>query len=61
MNAQEENYKLYVKYWSQILDEAEARLKFLYDEFEQKRDRLSNKESLDDIMEETLNNSAAAK
>ena len=56
-----ENYKLYVKYWSQILDEAEARLKFLYDEFEQKRDKLSNKESLDDIMEETLNNTAAAK
>lgn len=55
-----ENYKLYVKYWSQILDEAEARLKFLYDEFEQKRERLSKEESLDDIMEETLNNSAAA-
>lgn len=56
-----ENYKLYVKYWSQILDEAEARLKFLYDEFEQKRDRLSKAESLDEIMEETLNNSAAVK
>lgn len=56
-----ENYKLYVKYWSQILDEAEARLNFLYDEFEQKRDRLSDSESLDSIMEETLNNSAVAK
>lgn len=58
-----DNYKLYVKYWSQILDEAEARLKFLYDEFEQKRDRLSNTdtEDLDDIMEKTLNNSAVAK
>lgn len=53
-----ENYKLYVKYWSQILDEAEARLKFLYDEFEQKRDRLSDEKCLDDIMVETLNNSA---
>lgn len=56
-----DNYKLYVKYWSQILDEAEARLKFLYDEFGQKRDRLSKSETLDDIMEETLNNSAAVK
>ena len=35
-------------------------LKFLYDEFEQKRDRLSKEESLEDIMEQTLNNSAAA-
>lgn len=48
-----------MKCWSRILDEAEARLKFLYDGFKQKRDRLSTTESIDEIMEKTLNNNAA--
>ena len=55
-----DNYKIFVKTWDQVLDEAESRMKFLQEKFENKRDCIAKQKNLDEIMEQTLNNTAAA-
>lgn len=55
-----DNYQLFIKPWSQVLDEAEARLKYLHDVYVSKRNRIIQEQTLGEMMEKTLNNSAAA-
>lgn len=54
-----DNYKIFVKTWGQMLDDAEARMNFLHEKFESKRDNLIKSKTVDEIVEQTLNNSAA--
>ena len=54
-----DNYCLYVKKWSEIINEVERRLRYLREKLQTERSILSSKKSLDSIMTETLNNSAA--
>lgn len=54
----QDNCQLIVKTWGQILNEADARMKFLLEKLETERDKLSVPDELDKLMEETLNNSA---
>lgn len=54
-----DNYKIFVKTWGQVLDDAEARMNFLHEKFESKRDNLIKGKTLNEIVEQTLNNSAA--
>ena len=55
-----DNYRLYMKTWAQVLNEAEARHKYLKDKLESVRDDLVGKDSTDEIVEAVVNNSAAA-
>ena len=55
-----DNYRLYMKTWAQILNEADARFKYLKEKLEAERKELSENESLDALMDWTLNNSAVA-
>lgn len=55
-----DNYRLYMKTWAQVLNEAEARHKYLKDKLESVRDDLVGKDSADEIVEAVVNNSAAA-
>ncbi|MDR2654133.1 MAG: ATP-binding protein [Mycoplasmataceae bacterium] len=58
---QGDNYSLYVKKWSEIINEVERRLKYLLDKLQIERSKLSNKKSLSSIMNEISNNSATIK
>ena len=52
------NYRLYMKTWAQVLNEADARFNYLKKKLQNERDRLVNSDNLDAIMEQTLNNVA---
>ena len=53
-----DNYSLYVKKWSEIINEVELRLKYLLDKLKIERTSLSKSNSLNEIMEEVSNNTA---
>lgn len=55
-----DNYRLYMKTWDQVLNEADARFKYLKEKLEQERKELSESETIDEIMDKTMINSAAA-
>lgn len=54
----ERNFKLYVKKWSQVLNEAEDRMNYLMERLKLERERLTSPCTLDDIMFESLHNTA---
>ena len=56
----EPHFKLYVKTWSQVLNEAEDRMNFLKEKLQLEREELANTETLDDIMFSALHNTAIA-
>jgi hypothetical protein len=53
------NYSLYVKKWSEIINEADRRLNYLSEKLKVERNQLSDKTNLPDVMNEITNNSAA--
>lgn len=53
-----DNYVLYVKKWSEIINELERRLKYLLDKLKIERDTLSKSNSLQEISQEIANNTA---
>lgn len=53
------NYNLYVKKWSEIINEVERRLKYLLDKLKIERSTLSKSHSLNEVMDEVSNNTAA--
>lgn len=53
-----DNYALYVKKWSEIINEIERRLKYLLDKLKIERDTLSKSNSLQEISQEIANNTA---
>lgn len=55
-----DNYRLYMKTWAQVLNEADARFNYLKEKMLNERDRLVCSDNLDAIMNQTLNNTAAA-
>jgi hypothetical protein len=56
-----DNYSLYVKKWSEIINDVERRLRYLDEKLRIERTKLSNANSLKEIMEESMNNSAVTK
>ena len=52
------NYKLYVKKWSEIINDVEKRLNFIQEKLQLKRDQLSSAQNIDDVMTEMQNSSA---
>ncbi len=54
-----DNYSLFVKKWSEIINELERRLNYLLEKLKIERAKLSDTSTLDDIMNEVKNNSAA--
>ncbi len=54
------NCRLYVKTWSQVLNEAEGRMNYLKEKLQLERDKLSAAGTLDEIMFEALHNTAMA-
>ena len=61
LSIQKDNYCLYIKKWSQLLNEAESRFNYLKEKLSIERDKLVVADNMDDIMLQTLNNSAARK
>lgn len=55
-----DNYRLYMKTWAQVLNEADARHKYLKEKLESARDSLSTLDNANVIVEKVVNNSAAA-
>lgn len=53
-----DNHCLYVKKWSEITNEVERRLKYLLDKLKIERAKLSNANTLEEVMDEVANNSA---
>lgn len=53
-----ENYKLYVKKWSQIINDIERRHKYLLEKLKIERQNLSQAQTLDEVMTEMSDNSA---
>lgn len=53
-----DNYRLYMKTWAQILNEADARFNYLKEKMQNERDRLVCADDLDAIMKQTLTNTA---
>lgn len=53
-----ENYKLYVKKWSQIINDIERRHKYLLERLKTERQELSKAQTLEEVMTEMSNNSA---
>lgn len=53
-----DNYGLYVKKWSEIVNEVERRLKYLLDKLKIERKKLSSSNTLDEVMVEASNNTA---
>lgn len=54
----QDNCKLYVKKWSQIINDIELRHKFLLEKLKLERQELSKAQTLDEVMIELSNNSA---
>lgn len=57
---EKDNYRLYMKTWAQVLNEADSRFNYLKEKMQNERDRLVNSNDLTSIMEQTLNNTAVA-
>ena len=57
---EKDNYRLYMKTWAQVLNETEARHKYLKEKLESARDDLAGKKTADAVVEAVVNNSAAA-
>ena len=57
---EKENYRLYMKTWAQVLNETEARHKYLKEKLESARDDLAGKKTADEVVEAVVNNTAAA-
>ena len=55
----ESHYRLFVKKWSQILNEAESRMNYLIEKLEIERNALTIPSTADEIVENALSNSAA--
>lgn len=55
-----DNYRLYMKTWAQVLNEADARHKYLKEKLESVRDDLSGIDNADEIVEKVIGNTAAA-
>ncbi|MNY14361.1 hypothetical protein D3C86_1475350 [compost metagenome] len=55
---QGDNYGLYVKKWSEIINEVERRLKYLFDKLQLERNSLSTQDTIESIMESVSINSA---
>lgn len=55
-----DNYRLYMKTWAQVLNEADARHKYLKDKLESARDDLAGKKTADAVVDAVVNNTAAA-
>jgi len=55
---EKDNYCLYVKKWSEIINEVERRLKYLLEKLQIERGKLTEKKILPEIMDEVTNNSA---
>lgn len=53
-----DNFSLYVKKWSEITNEVERRLKYLLDKLKVERAKLSSSNTLNDVMQEIVSNSA---
>lgn len=53
-----DNYRLYMKTWAQILNEADARFNYLKEKMQNERDRLVCADDLAAIMKQTLSNTA---
>ena len=58
LTMQNHNCKLYVKKWSQIINDVELRLKYLLEKLQIERTKLSEATNLNEIMNEVSNNSA---
>ncbi len=57
---EKDNYRLYMKTWAQVLNEADSRFNYLKEKMQNERDRLVNSNDLNSIMEQTLSNTAVA-
>ena len=57
---EKDNYRLYMKTWAQVLNETEARHKYLKEKLESARDDLARKNTADEVVEAVVNNTAAA-
>ncbi len=57
---EKDNYRLYMKTWAQVLNEADARHNYLKEKLEMVRDSLTGSDSADAIVEKVVNNTAAA-
>lgn len=57
----ERNFKLYVKTWSQVLNEAEDRMNYLMEKLKLERDNISASNTLEQVMFDGLHNTAMAK
>ena len=55
-----DNYKIFVKTWGQVLDEAESRMKFLQEKYISKRNDLVGINDANEVVEAVVNNTAAA-
>lgn len=55
---QGDNYSLYVKKWSEIINEVERRLKYLLDKLQLERNSLSTQDTIELVMESVTINSA---
>ncbi|MFS2722959.1 ATP-binding protein [Bacteroides thetaiotaomicron] len=55
-----DNFSLYIKKWSEITNEVERRLKYLLDKLKVERAKLSSSNTLNDVMQEIVSNSAIA-
>lgn len=55
-----DNFSLYIKKWSEITNEVERRLKYLLDKLKVERAKLSSSNTLNDVMQEIVSNSAVA-
>lgn len=53
-----DNYSLYVKKWSEIINEVDRRLKYLLEKLKIERAKLSNATTLEGVMDEVTNNLA---
>ena len=53
-----DNFRLYVKKWSQLVNDVEMRLKFLFEKLRLERDTLSKAVTLNEVMTEISDNSA---
>ena len=52
------NCRLYIKKWSEIINDVEMRMKFLLERLKVERARLSKATTLGEVMNEVLDNSA---
>lgn len=56
----ENHFRLYVKTWSQVLNEAEDRMNYLMEKLKLEREQLTTCDNLNQIMFDSLHNTAIA-